>query len=255
VDGNVARVLSRLFAIEEPVNTTAGEKMIMEIAEELLDRNQPGEYNQAIMEFGALQCVPARRNPSRSSSKASSNAPFGPSPASQSSPAPFSASPSPAVPIPNCPGCPLNSQCLAFSNNNVHRYPVKIKKAKVKQRYFTYLVISHNGFTYIQQRTGNDIWKQLFEFPLIEDDDLVRFEDMEEKIGQFTGAGHRGFEITFVSETLVHQLTHRTIKARFLHLRIVKDGFSPRENWKKVRFGEIGDHPLPRLIDRYLELH
>ncbi len=214
VDGNVARVLSRLFAIDEPVNTSAGEKIIKELAEELLDRKQPGEYNQAIMEFGALQCVR----------------------------------------VPSCPACPLNLQCLAFSNNSVDRYPVKIKRATVKKRYFTYLVITHDDHTYIQQRTGNDIWKQLYEFPLIEADDLVRYEDMEKKIGQFTGAGDRGFELTFVSEPVIHQLTHRTITARFVHLRIVKDGYVPRKNWKKVRFGEIGDHPLPRLIDRYLEL-
>ncbi|MEX0983413.1 MAG: A/G-specific adenine glycosylase [Bacteroidales bacterium] len=261
VDGNVARVLSRLFAIDEPVNTSAGERIIMELAGELLDRTQPGEYNQAIMEFGALQCIPARGLSSRSatssskaSSTASSTAPFAPSPAFHSSPAPLSASPSPAPPIPNCPACPLNTQCLAFSNNSVDQYPVKLKKTAVKRRYFTYLVISHSGYTYIQQRTGNDIWKQLFEFPLIEDDDLVRYEDMEEKIGKFVGPGDRGFEITFVSEPVVHQLTHRTITARFVHLRIVRDGYVPRKNWKKVRFGEIGDHPLPRLIDRYLEL-
>ena len=225
VDGNVARVLSRLFAIGEPVNTKAGAKIIMELAEELLDRTQPGEYNQAIMEFGALQCVPARR------------------------------SPSPAVPIPNCPACPLNTQCLAFSKNSVDRYPVKLKKAAVKKRYFTYLVISHTGYTYIQQRTGNDIWKQLFEFPLIEDDAPVRAEELGERIGQFAGTGERGFEITFVSEPVLHQLTHRIITARFVHLRIVNGDYFPGKNWKKVRFGEIGDHPLPRLIDRYLELH
>jgi len=158
------------------------------------------------------------------------------------------------VPIPNCPACPLNLQCLAFSNNSVDQHPVKIKKATVKRRYFTYLVISHAGHTYLQQRTGNDIWKQLYEFPLIEGDDLVRIQDMEEKIGQYTGAGGRGFELTFLSKPVVHQLTHRTIIARFVHLRIVKEGYVPRKNWKKVRFGEICDHPFPRLIDRYLEL-
>jgi len=218
VDGNVARVISRLFAIEEPVNATSGGKIIEQLADELLDRQQPGEYNQAIMEFGALQCVPVARNP-------------------------------------NCPACPLNSHCLAFSNNSVAHYPVKIKKAKVKQRYFTYLVILHNGHTYIQQRTGNDIWKQMFEFPLIEHDGPAKPEELGGEIEKLTGLRQEGTVITRLSEPVRHQLTHRTINARFVHLRIINGAFSPPGGWKKILQEEIADHPLPRLIDRYLELH
>ncbi len=218
VDGNVARVLSRLFAIGEPVNTPAGEKMIGQLADELLDHQQPGEYNQALMEFGALQCVPAAQNP-------------------------------------NCPACPLNIHCLAFSKNSVAHYPVKLKKAKVKQRYFTYLVISHNGYTYIQQRTGNDIWKQMFEFPLIEHDAPAKAEELGGEIERFTGLQQKDAEISGLSGPIRHQLTHRTLHARFVHLRIINGGFSPPRRWKKIVPEEIADHPLPRLIDRYLELH
>lgn len=242
VDGNVARVLSRLFTIEEPVNTRAGEKMIEQLAEELLDRQQPGEYNQALMEFGALQCVPANRRRSRSA-LAPSQSP------------PTQAAPSSTVPTPNCPACPLNIQCLAFSQNNVDRYPVKLKKVKVKQRYFTYLVISHNGYTYIQQRTDNDIWKQMFEFPLIEHDAPIKPEALGREIERFTGLQQKDAEITGLSEPVRHQLTHRTINARFVHLRVLDGGFSPPRRWRKILPEEIADHPLPRLIDRYLELH
>lgn len=218
VDGNVARVLSRLFAVEEPVNTTAGEKIIVQLAEELLDRQQPGEYNQALMEFGALQCAPAAQNP-------------------------------------DCPACPLNIHCLAFSKNSVARYPVKKKKPKVKQRYFTYLVISHNGYTYIQQRTDNDIWKQMFEFPLIEHDAPAKPGELGGEIERLTGLQQGGAGITRISEPVRHQLTHRTITAQFVHLRVRDAGFSPPRRWRKILPEEIADHPLPRLIDRYLELH
>jgi A/G-specific adenine glycosylase len=137
----------------------------------------------------------------------------------------------------------------------VEYYPVKLKKAKVKQRYFTYLVISHNGYTYIQQRTGNDIWKQMFEFPLIEHDGPAKPEELGGEIERLTGLKQVDAEITGLSETVRHQLTHRTINARFVHLRIINGGFSPPQRWKKVVQEEIADYPLPRLIDRYLELH
>lgn len=213
VDGNVARVLSRLFAIEEPVNSTAGQKIMASLAEELLDRERPGEFNQAIMEFGALQCVPT----------------------------------------PDCPDCPLSSHCMAFTRQEVDRYPVKNRKAKVKQRYFTYLVIGHNGYTYIQQRTENDIWKQLFEFPLIEHAAPPAPEELEEEVGRLTGLSDGALRITGVSEPVTHQLTHRTIRAQFVRVQITDNGYIPPERWKRVTLSEIGDYPLPRLIDRFLE--
>jgi A/G-specific adenine glycosylase len=213
VDGNVARVLSRLFAVEEAVNSTAGQKNIQQLADELFDRDRPGEFNQAIMEFGALQCVPT----------------------------------------PDCPACPLNSHCMAFTRQEVDRYPVKNKKAKVKQRYFTYLVIGHNGTTYIQQRTENDIWKQMFEFPLVEHEAPPTPEELTAGVEQLTRLSDGALRITGVSEPVTHQLTHRTIRAQFVKVQITHTNYAPPQRWKRVSFSEIGEYPLPRLIDRYLE--
>ncbi len=252
VDGNVARVISRLFAIDTPVNTPKGEKEISGMAETLLDRDDPGEHNQAMMEFGALQCVPVN---------------------------------------PDCHGCPLNSLCRAFAEDRVAELPVKLKKAKIKKRYFTYMVISHQKHTYIERRTSDDIWKELYQFPLTEHDTLPKEEEIpgivEARIGAlpemlFGGTPHElgkprfsiytheqdrpqysnephdqgkpRFSIHHISEPVKHQLTHQLITARFVHVEITEKGFRAPVGWERVPPEKVGEYPLPRLIDRYLEM-
>ncbi len=123
VDGNVYRVLSRHFGIDTPINSTKGIKEFKELAIELIDHEDPANYNQAIMEFGALQCKPKS---------------------------------------PYCIVCPLNESCEALKTGKVDMLPVKLKKQKIKNRYFNYLIFSINDqHTIIQQRTGNGIWKGL----------------------------------------------------------------------------------------------
>ena len=106
VDGNVARVLSRLFAMEEPINSSSGVKQLQLLADEMLDRDDPGTHNQAMMEFGALQCVPQG---------------------------------------PDCEACPLQVHCMAYKEGKVSLLPLKIKKTKVRDRYFYYMVLEHEG--------------------------------------------------------------------------------------------------------------
>jgi A/G-specific adenine glycosylase len=129
VDGNVYRVLARLFAIDIPINSTEGKKQFAKIAQELLDEKNAGANNQAIMEFGALYCT-------------SHN--------------------------PNCEACVFNDVCLSGSTGKALNYPVKIANKKTTTRYFEYFVINNNGNTYTQQRTESDIWKNLHQFPLLE---------------------------------------------------------------------------------------
>ncbi len=239
VDGNVARVLSRLFAVGEPVNSTAGQRIIRELAGELLDRENPGDFNQAIMDFGALQCIPA---PKRRTIASGSNA--------------TCSGGIPQIPsIPDCAACPLQSHCMAFSRQQVHRYPVKIRKAKVKRRFFTYVVIGHNGYTYLQQRTADDIWKMMYEFPLIEHDAPPETAVLIEEVKQLAGARNGELQVIEASGPVMHQLTHRTIEARFIHVRIDNPDYTHPVSWKRIPSGKIGEYPLPRLIDRYLELH
>lgn len=131
VDGNVYRVLSRLFNIDTPINSTQGKKDFQLLANELLNHKQPGLHNSAMMEFGALWCKPQN---------------------------------------PKCEDCPLQAQCIAFQNKTVAALPVKDKKIKIKNRYLNYFVFNYKNNVYIQKRTEKDIWQNLYEFYLIETD-------------------------------------------------------------------------------------
>lgn len=124
VDGNVYRVLSRWMGIDMPVDSVKGKNYFRELAEELLVKEDPALYNQAIMDFGALQCTPSS---------------------------------------PSCMFCPLSDSCVALQKGWVDRLPVKQHKTKVSERFFTYLFIISGDFTFIHKRTGDDIWKNLYE--------------------------------------------------------------------------------------------
>lgn len=182
----------------------------------MLLEDHPGDHNQAMMEFGALQCVPAS---------------------------------------PVCPECPVQHYCRAFSEGRVDELPRKLKKGKIKKRYFTYLIIKEGTYTYIQRRTGNDIWREMYEFPLIEHEHDPEEAEIIRTASAMTGLAGERMHITTLSAPVQHQLTHRKIITRFLHLNTEGELRQPPGHWKRVRFSEVGDHPLPRLIDRYLELN
>lgn len=139
VDGNVFRVLSRIFGVETPIDSTTGKKEFSQLAEKLLDQKEPGLHNQAIMEFGALQCVPVQ---------------------------------------PDCEICPLQTICKAYSLNLVDKLPVKATKTKVRERFFNYFYIEYQDKIFIQKRTEKDIWQNLFEFPLVESDKLLETNEI-----------------------------------------------------------------------------
>lgn len=140
VDGNIYRILSRYFGIKTAIDSSAGKKQFQELAEELINNQAPGMHNQALMEFGALQCIPKS---------------------------------------PNCPECPLNEWCYALQNNFVHLLPIKEKKTKQRKRFFYYYLIDDGAHIYLEKRQSDDIWKNLYQLPLSEfdkekaDDELV----------------------------------------------------------------------------------
>ena len=214
VDGNVYRVLSRLFDIDTPININEGQTVFAKIADNLLNREQPGLHNQAMMEFGALQCTPKN---------------------------------------PNCLLCPLQAQCLAFANQTVMQRPVKLQKLKVTTRYFNYLVFRIEGNVYLHKRSGNDIWKNLYDFPCIESENPMTVEEViaSEKFQQLIE--NKSFTIIKTSPTFTHKLTHRTIIAQFIEIKLeekllrieTNDLFLARET-------DLGNFPIPRLIDLYL---
>src|SRR5690606_18710581 len=130
VDGNVYRVLSRYFGIGTPINSTKGAKEFKALAQELIDKERPDVFNQAIMEFGATQCKPQS---------------------------------------PNCFECPFQDSCISFQKNNIAKLPVKINKTKIKKRYLNFLVVLCDGDkTVLEKRKGKGIWQNLYQFPLVE---------------------------------------------------------------------------------------
>ena len=174
VDGNVYRVLARLFDIDAAIDTTAGRKAFAHLAQAEIDPAQPGRYNQAIMDFGALQCTPAQ---------------------------------------PRCEECPLAERCLALAAGTVAERPVKQGRQKVSDRWFNYLHIVCGERTLLDRREGRDIWQGLYEFPLLETDGPADLRELA-ALPRFRALlGDEAWHLTRSVEMPRHQLSHRTIHA------------------------------------------
>src|SRR5690606_296077 len=186
VDGNVYRVLARFFGISTPINTTIGQKKFKNLAQQLIDKDQPGTFNQAIMEFGARYCVPQN---------------------------------------PDCPNCIFNESCVAFQQKKVSELPVKIKAKPVKIRFFNYLVfLSENERTILQQRTGSGIWHKLYEFPLIETSEEINVSNLK-NLPEFQEFS-KNIKIESISlyneKPVLHKLSHQHLNTRFWIIETVK---------------------------------
>lgn len=206
LDGNVYRVITRIFGIDAPIDTGEGKKMVLEALNEFFDPEHPGEFNQAIMEFGALHCTPSR---------------------------------------PDCENCIFSAGCIARKKNLVNTLPVKSKKTKVRNRYFYYLVILHGKQTYLEKRTGNDIWKGLYQFPLIESEKKLNDQALEKQITQ-----PGNYHIISISKEYKHVLSHQHIYCRFI--TIIPSGNLPANAWTKVPLDKLQDYPVARLTEKYL---
>lgn len=214
VDGNVFRFLSRLFAVEEPVDTAEGKKRFTELAGLLLPQSQAGLFNQAIMEFGALQCTPAS---------------------------------------PGCSTCPFESQCAACASGNVNDFPVKRNRTKTQTVYLYYFHIRSGKYMYLTKRNKKGIWQNLYEFPMIESESSLEWEEL---------TGTDDFKALFPSIEPVHfrlvlknrkhVLSHRILYASFYEVEAEKalpsfDKFIP------VLPSAIDEYPVHRLMQLYLE--
>ncbi len=178
VDGNVYRVLARYYGIYIPINSTQGIKEFKVIAQKLIDTRNPGDYNQAIMEFGALQCKPSS---------------------------------------PNCSVCPLSINCKAFKNNAIDQLPVKLKKTIVKKKYFNYIVVmTVDNSIIIEQRTGKGIWQNLYQFPLIESTKSLSLNLLKrnEIFKEWYGNDVTNISL-FNKEDIVHKLSHQHLYTKF----------------------------------------
>jgi A/G-specific adenine glycosylase len=215
VDGNVYRVLSRVYGIDDDISSTSGVKRFEKLANDIIDNKRPSDYNQAIMEFGALQCVPKN---------------------------------------PDCSKCPLLLECYAFKNNQQQQLPVKLKKVKVKKRYFNYFVIRANQKIYLNPRGPKDVWQGLYDFGLIESKSSVSIEEIMDSLPkEFVS------EITIEEESKIfkHVLTHQRIFATFYTLTIANEAVISKvelfKTLKPYNVKEIKELPKPILINNFLE--
>lgn len=214
VDGNVFRVLSRYFGIREPVDSTIGKKTISELAQTLLDKKHPAHYNQAIMNFGALICKPA---------------------------------------TPGCVTCIFKRDCVAYSKNTVFDFPVKEKKITVRNRWFNYLVLENEKEVIVEKRASNDIWKGLYQFPVIETATCQPQNDFIKTWQQTPFFSRKKMMVKGISKVLEHKLTHQTIFAQFfrVELNAVKKTLPP--GWMKLRKTALKEIGFPVLISNYLK--
>ena len=218
VDGNVFRVLARYFGISTDIASNSGKKEFEKIANECIPNENPAAFNQAIMEFGSLQCTPKN---------------------------------------PNCEDCPLNKTCFAFKNELTFQLPVKINKVKVKQRYFTYFYIICGEEVVVNLRGAGDIWQGLYDFPLFENiqKPLLELDEASlfQSLTQFDPEIYFDSQTTFK-----HILTHQRIFANFATLLIHAKHRNKLQEWvEKFNFELIHQEKLdslgkPRLILKFL---
>lgn len=213
VDGNVFRLLSRYFGINTPINSGKGKKIFTELANELLDKSQAGEFNQAIMEFGSLQCKPKN---------------------------------------PNCLACPLQAACEAKKTMRINELPVKIKSQKSRERFFNYILVLKNDQILLNKRGPGDIWENLYDLPLFENESLCSAQDLiksEEFISCFGNQVH----IKSISKPVKHILSHQKIYTSFITIEHFSEEFLTKKNWFFANQNELDQFAQPKLIFQFLE--
>ncbi|MEG1621844.1 MAG: A/G-specific adenine glycosylase [Alistipes sp.] len=214
VDGNVYRFFARLFNLDTPINTSAGHKLFAQIATSLIDTQQAALWNQAVMEFGALHCLPNQ---------------------------------------PLCTTCPFAERCLSLSAHTIAQRPVKKGKATIRSRWLNYLHITCGDQVFIHRREERDIWQGLYEFPLIESDRPLAFEELiaTDTFQQLFANTH--FHLLHTQVMAKHQLTHQALYAIFYHIELAPEkSCNVDQNYQSICAKELDDYAIPRLIERYL---
>lgn len=214
VDGNVYRVLSRVFGIVTPIDSSEGKRVFKMLASELLSKEHPGDHNQAVMELGATVCTP--RNP-------------------------------------DCTACPLLGLCIAQKEGRIALLPVKSKKQVVRIRHFNYLVIPSAKGLWMRQRKGKDIWQGLWELPMLETErsatSSVLLELVRKSLRTTSAAP---WSVKKTGLPVEHLLSHQRIIATFWACEPVGQWRSPDE-WKMVSPKELKKLAVHRLMERWME--
>ena len=209
VDGNVYRVLSRFFGIETDITSTKAKKEFSELANTLLDKNRPAQFNQALMEFGAIHCTPKN---------------------------------------PKCESCVFQSGCIALRDKKTTELPVKLKKTKVTNRFFHYLVFEDpEGKTLLEKRTEKGIWHNLYQFPLLETTESKPYDEILRKIE--TEHTEKSISSTRVleNEAVLHKLSHQNLYIRFYKISLNKSLTSG------IKVESLENYPFPIVIYNFIK--
>lgn len=222
IDGNVYRAAARLFDISTPINSNSAYNEFEALLLRIIDRSRPDLFNQAMMDFGSLCCRPVN---------------------------------------PACDECPFRERCLAFERGKVMLLPVKAPATKIKNRYFYYFDIQwHTGESghsqicrLMHQRMGDDIWKGLYEFPLLETSEPIEDKNFEAIANRFL-ASYCDTSLARIvpAGAYKHQLTHRTIHAHFYRVDAATVTLNGAGNDRPIALEATKTLPVSRLIDRYL---
>lgn len=216
VDGNVYRVLARYFGIDTPIDSAEGKKMFAALADEMLYRTSPSTYNQAIMDFGALQCTPQ---------------------------------------APDCLACPLLETCVARKKGTVSNLPIKQHKIKTTNRFFNYIYVRSGEQMLLRKRAQNDIWRGLYELPLIETRSSLSeqaFRELPELHEQLMK--NELHTLRLVCRDVKHVLSHQVIYANFYELTLPESS-TAFPGYIRVSKDEWEDFATSRLVHTFLAKH
>lgn len=213
IDGNVFRVLSRVFGIDTPIDSNEAKKIFTRLAEDVLDKANPGAFNQAIMDFGATVCKPA---------------------------------------LPLCSKCPLQGICNAYATGRVNLLPIKEKTLTRKTRWFSYFVFTSNGKTLVHKRTGKDIWQNLYEYYLVETADNPKWDKQlvqDVLHGQLNIQAGMHIQI---QPAAPQQLTHQQIKGWFIQAPLMAIPANlTGEGFEWLPAETVAQLPFPRFINQH----
>jgi A/G-specific adenine glycosylase len=213
IDGNVFRVLSRYFGIAAPIDNNDGKKMYALLANELLDKEQPGLYNQAIMDFGAVICKPQQ---------------------------------------PLCGKCPQKNDCQALKHHTVKVLPVKEKQLIKKNRWLYYFIVDVKDNVLIRKRITKDVWENLYEFVLYESDEPIEagkdsFKPVLKKL-----FGKQPVVVKNISPLYRQQLTHQNIAGQFIELKMDSIPVTMND-YELVKKNTLKKYPFPKFIINWLQ--
>ena len=215
VDGNVYRVLSRYFGVEEAINGTFGKKVFATLAQELLDKENPSLYNQAIMDFGAIQCKPK---------------------------------------APLCGSCIFQLDCQAYLQDKVALLPLKNKAKASRNRYFHYFIVKQADQVMMTQRGAGDVWNGLYEFPMLETAESIAEEQLFEQ-EFFKAYFEETALLQPVGPIVKQVLSHQNIYARFYMLDDTAKMKNKKSEWNYFLLEKLDSLAKHKLIFSFLEEH